>query len=218
MIAPGERFVRARLLARACLNPLVVLLAALMAVEITTGDMESAAVMGFMIVLSVTLRFFQEARATDAAAKLRAMIRMTATVLRDGNAREVPLAELVPGDVVALAAGDLVPADVLLLACRDLYVAQSALTGESLPVEKGLERPARTEQNALAARNLCFLGASVESGTARALVVTTGPRTYLGTMAGTLARSAPPTSFDRGVTQFLAHDPLHRGHGPRWCS
>jgi Mg2+-importing ATPase len=201
-VAPAERFVRLRLLGRACLNPLVVLLAALMTLEIATGDNRAAAVMGSMILLGVGLRFFQEARASDAAAKLRAMIRVTSTALRDGKPREVPLGELVAGDVVALAAGDLIPADVRLLSCRDLHVAQSALTGESLPVEKGLERDARGQPPALEARNLCFLGTSVESGTARALVVATGPRTYLGTMAGTLAQPEPPSAFDRSVAQF----------------
>ncbi len=201
-VARAEGFVRLRLLARACINPLVVLLALLMILEITTGDVRAATVMGLMIVLGVSLRFIQEARATDAAAKLRAMIRVTATVVRDGKPREVPLGELVAGDVVALAAGDIIPADVRLLSCRDLHVAQSALTGESLPVEKALERDPGPEQQPLDARNLCFLGTSVESGTARALVVATGPRTYLGTMAGTLAQPEPQTAFDHGVAQF----------------
>ena len=201
-VARAERFVRLRLLARACINPLVVLLALLMILEITTGDARAATVMGLMIVLGVSLRFIQEARATDAAAKLRAMIRVTATVLRDGKPREVPLGDLVAGDVVALAAGDIIPADVRLLSCRNLHVAQSALTGESLPVEKALERDPGQEQQPLDARNLCFLGTSVESGTARALVVATGPRTYLGTMAGTLARPEAQTAFDHGVAQF----------------
>ena len=201
-VARAERFVRLRLLARACINPLVVLLALLMVLEITTGDARAATVMGSMIVLGVSLRFVQEARATDAAAKLRAMIRVTATVLRDGKSREAPLGELVAGDVVELAAGDIIPADVRLLACRDLHVTQATLTGESLPVEKALEREPGQEQQSLDARNLCFLGTSVESGTARALVVATGPRTYLGTMAGTLAQPEPPSSFDRGVAQF----------------
>ena len=201
-VAPAERFVRLRLLARSCLNPLVVLLALLMALAVTTGDVRAASMMGLMIVLGVSLRFVQETRATDAAAKLRAMIRVTATVLRDGQPREVPLRELVAGDVVALAAGDIIPADVRLLACRDLHIAQATLTGESLPVEKALERDASQEQQALDARNLCFLGTSVESGTARALVVATGPRSYLGTMAGTLAQPEPQTAFDRGVGQF----------------
>ena len=201
-VARAERFVRLRMLGRACLNPLVVLLGLLMIVESTTGDARAATVMGSMIVLGVSLRFIQEVRATDAAAKLRAMIRVTATVLRDGQPREVPLAYLVAGDVVVLAAGDVIPADVRLLTCRDLHVAQATLTGESLPAEKLLERDASQEQQPLDARNLCFLGTSVESGTAHALVVATGPRTYLGTMAGMLAQPEPQTSFDHGVAQF----------------
>ena len=201
-IARGERFVRLRLFGRSCMNPLVILLATLAALEIATGDARAAIVMGVMIVLGVGLRFVQETRATDAAAKLRAMIRVTATVLRDGKPREVLLRELVAGDVVALAAGDIIPADVRLISCRDLHVAQSALTGESLPVEKAIERDASQEQQPLDARNVCFLGTSVESGTARALVVATGPRTYLGTMAGTLAQPEPQSAFDQGVAKF----------------
>ena len=89
-----------------------------------------------MVVLGVGLRFIQEARADDAAAKLKAMISVTATVVRDGQPRELPLGHLVPGDVVQLAAGDMIPADLRLVSCKDLFVIQSSLTGESLPVEK----------------------------------------------------------------------------------
>ena len=89
-----------------------------------------------MVVLGVALRFVQEARADTAAAKLKAMISVTATVVRDGQAREIPLGELVPGDVVKLAAGDMIPADVRLISCKDLFLIQASLTGESLPVEK----------------------------------------------------------------------------------
>jgi len=116
-------------------NPLVILLAVLAAVSLATGDVRAATVMALMIVLGVTLRFVQEARADSAAAALRAMIRVTATALRDGRPREVPLREIVPGDIVLLAAGDIVPADVCLLPAKDLFVSQSSLTGESLPVE-----------------------------------------------------------------------------------
>ena len=89
-----------------------------------------------MVVLGVSLRFVQEARADAAAAKLKAMIRVTATVVRDGTAREIPLAELVPGDIIKLAAGDMIPADIRLLSCKDLFLIQASLTGESFPVEK----------------------------------------------------------------------------------
>ena len=112
------------------------LLAVLSSISYATGDMRAGTVMACMVLLSVTLRFVQEARADAAAAKLKAMIHVTATVLRDGSARELPLRDLVPGDVVNLSAGDMIPGDVRLLATKDLFVSQGALTGESMPVEK----------------------------------------------------------------------------------
>jgi Mg2+-importing ATPase len=132
------------LLGKAFLNPLVVLLLLLALVSFLTGDDRAAGVMILMVLLGVVLRFVQEARADAAAAKLKAMIRVTATVVRDGQAREVPLADLVPGDVVHLSAGDMIPADLRLVSCKDLHVIQASLTGESFPVEKAHVAEART--------------------------------------------------------------------------
>jgi P-type Mg2+ transporter len=182
-------------------NPLVILLAVLAVVAIATGDLRAATVMTLMIVLGVGLRFLQEARADTAAAALRAMIRVTATALRDGKPREVPLREIVPGDVIVLTAGDMIPADVRLLVAKDLFVSQSSLTGESLPVEKG-ELPGTPDRSPLESPNICFLGTSVQSGTATAVVVETGPRTLFGAMARAIARAAPETAFDRGINGF----------------
>ncbi len=202
VVASDERHTRLRLLLRACLNPLVLLLAVLAIVSLATGDVRAAAVMTVMIVLGVSLRFAQEARADAAAEKLRAMIRVTATVLRAGRPVEEPLARLVPGDVVHLCAGDMIPADVRILTCRDLFVTQASLTGESLPVEKFATAGERGDGTALELKNLCFLGTSVESGTATAVVVETGPRTYLGSIASTLAGAPVETAFDQGVARF----------------
>jgi P-type Mg2+ transporter len=183
-------------------NPLVILLAVLAAVSLATGDLRAATVMTLMIILGVTLRFLQESRANTAATALRAMIRVTATALRDGARREVPLREIVPGDVIVLAAGDMIPADVRLLSAKDLFVSQSALTGESLPAEKGDVLQGNPDREALECPNLCFLGTSVQSGTAMAVVVETGPRTLFGTLADKLSQSAPPTAFDIGINRF----------------
>jgi Mg2+-importing ATPase len=183
-------------------NPLVILLAVLAAVSLATGDARAATVMTLMIVLGVSLRFVQESRADTAAAALRAMIRVTATALRDGVRREVPLREIVPGDVVALSAGDMIPADVRLLAAKDLFVSQSSLTGESLPVEKGDTLYGALDRPPLECANLCFLGTSVQSGTATAVVVKTGASTLFGAMAHSIARAAPETAFDRGINRF----------------
>jgi Mg2+-importing ATPase len=148
------------------------------------------------------LRFVQEARADTAAAKLKAMISVNATVVRDGQTREIPLAQLVPGDVVHLAAGDMIPADVRLISCKDLFIIQASLTGESFPVEKFATQEASEGLGLLELQNICFLGTSVERGTGVAVVVMTGLKTYLGSMASALVSQEVQTSFDKGVTQF----------------
>lgn len=114
-------------------NPLVVLLAVLSAISFATGDARAGMV---MVLLGVGLRYRQEARADDAAEKLKALIHVTATVVRDRETKEVPLRDLVPGDIIHLSAGDMIPSDVRLLTSKDLFVSQRTLTGESMPVEK----------------------------------------------------------------------------------
>jgi Mg2+-importing ATPase len=185
-------------------NPLVILLATLSAVSFATGDARAGTVMVGMVVLSVALRFIQEARADAAAAKLKAMIHVTATVIRDGAARELPLRDLVPGDIIKLSAGDMIPGDVRLLSCKDLFVSQGSLTGESFPVEKFHDPETKTEVSSSPAeiKNTCFMGTSVQSGTATAAVAATGVNTYLGSMAGSITEAQAPTSFDQGLSSF----------------
>src|SRR5471030_42203 len=183
-------------------NPLVILLATLSTVSFVTGDARAGTVMAGMVALSVALRFIQEARADAAAAKLKAMIHVTATVIRDGAAREMPLRDLVPGDVIKLSAGDMIPGDVRVLSSKDLFVSQGSLTGESLPVEKFHDPETKLESSPTELKNTCFMGTSVESGTATAVVVTTGVHTYLGSMAGAIAEDRTPSSFDQGLNRF----------------
>lgn len=202
VVTEEARHTRLKLLGRACLNPLVILLLALATVSFLTGDIRATVVMLIMVVLGVVLRFVQEARADDAAAKLKAMITVTATVVREGASREVPLAELVPGDLVKLSAGDMIPADLRVVSCKDLFVIQSTLTGESLPVEKFDGREDNGDRPIAELRNICFLGTSVESGSAMGVVVETGFRTYLGKMATAIVSQPTQTSFDRGVSRF----------------
>ena len=190
------------LLVMAVLNPLVILLSLLAILSAATGDFRAAIVMLLMVFLGVALRFVQEARADTAAAKLKAMIRVTATVVRDGMVREIALAELVPGDIIRLAAGDMIPADVRLLSCKDLFIIQASLTGESMPVEKFDAREPAASGSPLELKNICFLGTSVESGTATAVVVGTGSNTYLGSIAKAIVGQAVRTSFDKGVSRF----------------
>jgi Mg2+-importing ATPase len=158
--------------------------------------------MALMVVLGVSLRFVQEARADSAAKKLRAMIKVTATAIRDGTPREIPLADLVPGDVVNLAAGDMIPADVRLLSAKDLFVVQGTLTGESMPVEKFEAKESAALRSAIDLKNVCFLGTSVESGTGSGVVVATGERTYLGSLARAVVTQQVQTAFDKGVSRF----------------
>ncbi len=206
VVANDERFTRLKLFVMACLNPLVILLAVLATISFATAETLSDVVGGVlmvaMIVLGVSLRFVQEARADTAAAKLKAMISVTATVLRGGVTREIPLAELVPGDIVKLAAGDMIPADVRLLTCKDLFLIQASLTGESFPVEKFDAADEADGRSPLELKCICFLGTSVESGSATAVVVETGLSTYLGRMASTITDRPPPTAFDRGIADF----------------
>ena len=184
------------------LNPLVILLSTLSAVSFATGDARAGTVMAMMVVLSVGLRFLQEARADTAAAKLRAMIHVTATVVRDGVPKEIPLHDLVPGDIVHLSAGDMIPGDVRLLSSKDLFVSQGSLTGESLPVEKMHDLESKTLVSPTELKNICFMGTSVQSGTATAVVVTTGVQTYFGSMAGSITGERVQTSFDLGLNRF----------------
>ena len=183
-------------------NLLVVLLTLLAAVSFGTGDFRAGTVMTLMVILGVGLRFVQESRADAAAAKLKAMIKVTAAVVRNGQEQEIPLAQLVPGDIVKLAAGDMIPADVRLVASKDLFMAQAALTGESLPVEKRDAPETRGGISPLEFANLCFLGTSVESGSATAVVAATEAHTYFGRMASSIVGQEPPTSFDQGVQRF----------------
>jgi P-type Mg2+ transporter len=187
---------------KASRNLLVILLAVLATVSFATGDLSGGTVMTLMLVLGVVLRFVQESRADAAAAKLKAMISVTAAVVREGQEEEIPLNQLVPGDIVKLCAGDMVPADLRLVASRDLFVAQAALTGESLPTEKYDALESREGVAPLELANVCFLGTSVESGSATAVVAATGGQTYFGRMASSIIGPEVTTSFDQGMNRF----------------
>lgn len=183
-------------------NPLVVLLLILAIISYFTGDVPSALIMLTMVLIGIVLRFVQESRADSAAEKLRAMVSTKATVIRSGKRQEIPLRDLVPGDIITLSAGDMIPADVRLMSAKDLFVNQSALTGESLPVEKTPSIVDVSIQNPLEMNNLLFLGSDVESGTGTAVVIQTGGETYFGSMASDIAGQHPLTSFEKGLTSF----------------
>jgi P-type Mg2+ transporter len=183
-------------------NPLVLLLVALGVLSFITGDLRATAVIFVMVVLGVVLRFYQEMRADHAAEKLQAMVSNTATLVRDGKELETPLKMLAPGDIIRLAAGDMAPADVRVLSAKDLFMDQTALTGEAMPVEKKADPVSAEALNALDLSNLCFLGSNVVSGSATAVVIQTGDRTYFGSMAASIVGQRELTSFDKGVNKF----------------
>ncbi len=183
-------------------NPLVLLLTALGVLSYLTGDHRATVVIFVMVILGVVLRFFQEMRADHAAEKLQAMVSNTATLVRGGKEEEVPLKTLVPGDIIRLAAGDMVPADVRVLSAKDLFLNQMALTGEALPLEKKAAPASADVQNPLELPNICFLGSNVESGSATAVVIYTGDRTYFGSLAASIVGQRQLTSFDKGINKF----------------
>jgi P-type Mg2+ transporter len=183
-------------------NPLVILLLVLASIAFLTEDIRSGIVMTLMVILGVILRFIQETKADNAAAKLKAMINVTATVIRDGIQEEVALKNLVPGDIIVLSAGDMIPADVRILSAKDLFLIQASLTGESLPVEKYDYCETRENVNPIELCNIAFLGTSIESGSATAAVVTTGSQTYFGTMSKSIEGEKAQTSFEKGVNKF----------------
>ena len=202
VIVQEKRQAWTKLLFKAAVNPLVILMLLLAAVSFVTGETRAAAVMSAMALLGVVLRFVPERRADRAAARLKAMISVTATVVRDGKSREAPIESLVPGDIVRLSAGDMIPADVRVVSCKDLFVIQASLTGESFPVEKSDARLGDTAVSLPEMSNLCLLGTSVESGSAVAVVLATGLKTYFGRMASAIAAQPVQTSFDKGMTRF----------------
>jgi Mg2+-importing ATPase len=182
-------------------NPLVIILLTASALSAFTGDAISFFIISAIVLASVTLDFVQEHRAGQAAERLRQSVAVRGQVLREGKALEIPLAEMVPGDIALLAAGNLVPCDGRVLEARDFFVNQALLTGEPFPVEKAPgEFPG--EPDILAAGNTVLLGTSVISGTAKVLMCRTGQNTELGEIADSLAAKAPPTAFEQGTQRF----------------
>ena len=202
VLAKDSRAGLLSLIGHAVLNPLVILLAILASISFATGDVRAGTMMAVMIALGAGLKLVQEARADSAAAKLKAMISVGATVIRSGKARDIPISQLVPGDIVALAAGDMIPADVRVLTAKDLFVNQSTLTGESFPVEKFAAEKNPVASAPVEFTSVAFLGTSVESGAGTAVVVATGQDTYLGGTASSLTEEEPPTAFDKGIERF----------------
>jgi len=194
----------------AFLNPFIGVLFVLAIISLITDviiqapddrDYTTVAVISIMVFLSAMLRFVQEFRSNQAAEKLKSMVKTTATVLREDEARqEIDIKQLVPGDIIHLSAGDMIPADVRIVQSKDLFVSQAILTGEALPVEKTDAANKRANKlSPLELDNVCFMGTNIVSGTAQAVVVNTGGDTYFGSLSKSLVGKRAETSFDKGV-------------------
>ncbi|MCX7173541.1 MAG: magnesium-translocating P-type ATPase [Proteobacteria bacterium] len=201
-------------------TPFDILLTVLATISYITEDLKATIVISAMVVLSVAIRFWQERKSNRAAERLKAMVTNTATVIRRDPAEdamavarsyfqvqlhpkgprkvELPIDQIVPGDLILLSAGDMIPADCRLLAAKDLFVSQAAMTGESLPVEKFARLRNPDASNPFEFDNILFMGTNVVSGSATAIVVATGNRTYFGAIAQRV------TGTDRVTTQFQA--------------
>jgi Mg2+-importing ATPase len=176
------------------MNPLVLILLIAAFASLLLGQRTDAMIVIGIVLVSVVINFVQTYRSQTAAERLRSQVASRATALRDGAWQEIPRREIVPGDIVQLSAGDLVPADARLLTSKDLYVQQAALTGESSPAEKNVS--AREDEG------IVYLGTSVVSGTATAVVTGTGPATAFGNIAAKLAHRPPETAFERDLRHF----------------
>ncbi|MCL1946999.1 MAG: magnesium-translocating P-type ATPase, partial [Chitinivibrionia bacterium] len=202
----------------AFINPFTVVLLVLAVVELFTDvifvapedvDVTAVVIIVVMVLVSGFLRFIQEMRSNNAAKRLTEMVKTTVRVGRKFHGEklnqtrsekvEIPMDEIVVGDLVYLAAGDMIPADVRIITAKDLFISQSALTGESEPVEKFSGVIADVGRNPLELNNLAFMGTNVISGSATALVINVGDDTILGSIAQQLQAKAPPTSFEKGV-------------------
>lgn len=182
-------------------DPLIIILLVAAGISASFGEMKNLVIISIMVLVSVTLDFFEEHSANDAAKKLKEKVNTTATVIRDGKKQDIKSSHVCVGDVIFLSAGDLVPADARVIEADDFFVNQSSLTGESFPCEKKpyiVDASKAENDNG----NIVFLGSSVESGTARAVVYQVGKATEYGHIAETLLKAEPKSEFEIGITQF----------------
>jgi Mg2+-importing ATPase len=183
-------------------NPLVLVLLAASAISMALGDPIGGGIIIAIVLLSVLVNFYVEFQARHAVEDIRKQVATTAAVVRDGKEQELPVADLVRGDIIRLNAGDLAPADARLLSAKDLHVRESALTGESLPVDKAAADLPEGRHGIADASNCIFLGTAVQTGIGVAVIVRTGKDTAFGEIAQRLATRPPETEFGRGIRHF----------------
>lgn len=187
-------------------DPFVYVLLLLLVVSAATKDYEAATIMTVMILASSVIQFIQSFRSQKASFALKEMIENTCGITRDGVTEEIPMTDVVPGDVVHLSTGDMIPADAVLIWSNDLFVNQSSLTGESMPVEKFVSANKNQEKmsessTALDLENLVFMGTDVLSGQGKAIILRTGEDTFFGGIAKTVNTKRGETAFDVGISK-----------------
>ena len=208
VITKGQEDSMIKKIYESIINPFTVILLVIALVSFITNvwlakpgeqDPTTSIIIVTLVLISGGIRFIQELRSDKAASNLSRMIVNTATVLRDGSEQEIPIDEIVVGDVIKLSAGDMIPADVVLIDSRDFFVQQSGLTGESDAVEKVCLRNADSQnlESLLESESLAFMGTNVISGRATALVLVVGDETMMGAIEQTINTYDEPTSFER---------------------
>jgi len=182
-------------------SPIIIILLFAAALSLFLQDSIDAIIIFVIIFVSSMLGFFQEYRASSAIKKLLAMVRIKSTVIRDGSSKEIPIEEIVPGDIVVLSAGNKIPADCIIIDSKDLFVNEAVLTGETFPVEKNAD--SATEELSIGKKtNMLFMGTNVISGNAKVAVFKTGPHTEFGKISERLRLRVPETEFEQGVRRF----------------
>ena len=183
-------------------NPLIVVLLVIASVSIYFHEVVNAALVFIIACISIVIAFVQEYRAEKATESLQEMIHTQTTVIRDGKEKDIPLREVVPGDIVDLFAGDMIPADMRIISAKDFFVNQASLTGESFPIEKTASVPENRPSNKSDFSNFVYMGSSVVSGTALGVVINTGSSTVFGDLYRKISNQVEITSFDKGIRKF----------------
>jgi Mg2+-importing ATPase len=193
------------LLLKSFIDPFSIILMIIIIVSIFTdillveqNSYSKIIILGVIILISGLIHFTQDMRAKRSMNKLKNMVSNTTAIIRDGTIKEISLEEIVVGDIVDLSAGDIIPADLRIISCKDLFVSQSALTGESEPIEKYDVNTKGTEE-IFELENICYMGTNIVSGAATAIVIKTGKDTYLGKMSKTMTQKREETAFDKGI-------------------
>lgn len=183
-------------------SPLVIQLLVIATVSLVLGEYRSAIIVCFMVLLSVGMSYVLDHRSNEEVEALGKRVQSRVFVLRDGGEQEIKISEVVPGDIVLLHSGSIVPADLRLISAKDFFVSESALTGESMPVEKSAAPVEVATSEPLGLQNACFMGTSVTSGTAKGIVINTGMHTIFGAISERLGEKREETNFDKGIRSF----------------